>query len=202
LAADASATDGCRLRDDGEGYAPSCFRAGDSAGADRRGIDGVTCKTGADCAPGFDCVDGEKGSVCRRYCCMGTCEGQSSLNGGPTFCDVQKLVDPAPHLAPVCMPIKTCKLLVEGDCGPKETCAIVTEKGVTGCVPRGSAKAGDSCDEEHCSVGLTCLGIPGNRRCYKLCRMEGAGADYCPPTQTCVTASLFQDNTVGVCKEN
>lgn len=190
----------CRLRDVGGSYAPVCLRADDGQGSSPRGLDGARCEQGTDCAPGFDCVDGEMGAVCRRYCCMGTCEGHSARSGGPTFCDVQKLVDPAPHLAPVCMPIKPCKLLGEGECGPTETCAIVTDKGVTACVARGTAKVGESCDEEHCVADLNCLGNAGSRRCYKLCKMTRSGSD-CPSSQTCTTGSLFQDNTFGVCKD-
>lgn len=191
-------TTGCRLgKSEANGYAPTCF----DDGADRRGADGATCQTGADCAPGFDCVEAAAGSVCRRYCCTGSCEGQTAQNGGATFCDIQKILDPDLHWAPVCMPIKSCKLLVPGDCGAHETCAVVTEKGVTGCVVQGSATEGESCDAAHCAVGLTCLGNPGDRRCYTLCRTEDPITD-CKPTQSCTTGSVFQDNNIGVCKEN
>lgn len=196
----------CRLTKKGEDYAPSCVESKDGGNvADWTGIDGVPCQKSADCAPGFDCIHGDNGPSCRRYCCMGTCEGQTSLNGGPTFCDVQRLVEPAPHLAPVCMPIKACKLLVEGECAAGETCAVVTEKGATGCVPRGPARAGEPCEELHCGAGLTCLGHPGNRRCYTLCKTDRAGAapasPRCEAGQTCTTGSLFLDNNIGVCKD-
>ncbi|MBX3219141.1 MAG: hypothetical protein KF795_01400 [Labilithrix sp.] len=184
---------GCRIAKNGGGVAPKCDAA------DPRGVDGVSCSSGSECAPGFDCVESDKGAVCRRYCCAGSCASQSSQNGGPTFCDIRKLVDPslAQHKAPVCMPIKTCKLLREDECGDKETCAVVNDGGDTGCVPTGNAKAGAMCNDEHCDRGLTCLGSPGDRRCYKLCRVEGAD---CGSGQTCITGSVFQDTTVGVCK--
>lgn len=184
---------GCRIAKENGAVVPKCDAA------DPRGVDGVSCSRGSDCAPGFDCVEGEKSAVCRRYCCAGSCASQSSQNGGPTFCDIGKLVDPslAQHIAPVCMPIKTCKLLREDECGDKETCAVVNDKGDTGCVPTGNAKAGALCNEDHCDRGLTCLGSPGDRRCYKLCRVEGMD---CGPTQTCTTGSVFQDTTFGVCK--
>ncbi|MDF2694227.1 MAG: hypothetical protein K0S65_2610 [Labilithrix sp.] len=186
---------GCRIAKTNDKVGPQC------GAADPNGTDGVSCNKGSDCAPGFDCVEGEQGPVCHRYCCTGTCESQSSRNGGPTFCDIRTLVDPnlAQHMAPVCMPIKTCRLLREGECGDKETCAVVTEKGDTGCVPRGDAKAGESCDNVHCDENLTCLGSPGDRRCYKLCRVDGAD---CNPMMTCTTGSVFQDTTFGVCKED
>ena len=187
----------CRIVEDDGKYVPKC----EAASADRSGVDGVSCSKSSDCAPGFDCVDGEKGPVCRRYCCSGSCEGKPSQNGGATFCDVQTLVDYRHDnvKAPVCMPVKTCKLLRDGECSDHETCAVINEKGVTGCVARGPAKAGESCDTEHCASDLTCLGSPGDRRCYKLCRVDGSD---CGPMQTCTTGSVFQDTTFGVCKDD
>lgn len=183
-------TPGCRLALGGSGVTPVC------AEATRGGGDGVSCSSGADCAPGFDCVDGDKGATCRRYCCMGTCEGHLSQNGGATFCDVQKLLDTGAK-APVCMPLKPCTLLKAGECADTETCAVVTESGATGCVPIGPAQVGDSCDVQHCAVGLTCLGQPGNRRCYQLCKV-GGGA--CGLNRTCMTSTIFDDPAYGVCQ--
>lgn len=194
-AADASSiTTACRTVVTNDSYSPGCFEA------DRRGIDGVACTSGSDCAPGFDCVAGEKGDVCRRYCCLGSgsCATHTSQNGGPTFCDIQNVVGDPPHKAPVCMPLKKCKLLVDGECSEKETCAVVTEKGDSGCVQTGSAKAGDPCDKERCGVNLTCIGNPGDRHCYKLCRVSGTD---CGPTQSCMTGTVFQNTMYGVCKE-
>jgi len=193
-------TPGCRIteKQDGDGgvvgYAPKCTND-----ADRRGTDGVACQSGSDCAPGFDCVHGEKGPVCRRYCCSGSCEDHSSQSGGKTFCDIQELAEFGGHKVPVCMPLKTCELLRDGECGYDETCAIVTQKGETGCVPRGDAKVGDPCDEAHCDSNLTCLGSFGDRRCYKLCRMEGSE---CGAMQTCTSGSVFQDTAFGVCQDD
>lgn len=171
-------------------YVPQCTTA------DRTGIDGATCSGSADCAPGFDCVAGEKGAVCRRYCCTGSCELQPSANAGPTFCDIQKPVDLSEHKVPVCMPLKSCKLFAAGECGQDETCAIVTETGATGCIAKGSAKVGEPCDADHCEGGLTCLGSPGDRRCYKLCRIEGAD---CAEKESCAPSSIFHDMAFGVC---
>ena len=196
-ASDDGLTHACRIAERDGKYRPTCHEGS----ANRSGVDGVSCTTGADCAPGFDCVDGEKGPVCRRYCCAGSCEGRASANGGATFCDVQTLVDYRHDdvKAPVCMPVKKCKLLRAGECSESETCAVINERGDTGCVARGPAKAGESCDRAHCASGLTCLGSPGDRRCYKLCRVDGAD---CAPTQTCTTGSVFQDTTYGVCKDD
>lgn len=184
---------GCRVEKDSNGaLTPKCDKA------DARGVDGAVCTQGSDCAPGFDCIEGDKGSSCRRYCCSGTCTGQLSSSSSATFCDVRKLGSADQEIVPVCMPIKTCKLLFEGDCGDKETCAVVTEKGETSCVPKGDAKVGASCDDTHCDTNLNCLGNPGDRHCYKLCRMDQGGD--CATGETCTTGAVFPDTTYGVCK--
>lgn len=186
---------GCRIEEDAPDagtFSPRCV----SANAD--GTDGASCARGSDCAPGFDCVEEEETPVCRRYCCSGSCEGQLSQNGGKTFCDVRKLANRDQHLIPVCMPIKTCKLLRAGECSETETCGIVTENGSTGCVPKGDARVDEKCDDRHCDSNLTCLGVPGERRCFQLCRVDSSD---CPPTRTCTTSSVFQDTSFGVCKE-
>ena len=211
--ADASTADfACRVRaKDG----PTCPTEADpkaAANADKNGVDGVECQTDAECAPGFDCVaaaKGEKTNVCRRYCCSSSCDGVTSHNGGPTFCDVRKVVrseaapSDSPLLAPVCMPIKTCTLLKDGECADGETCAIVNDRGVTGCVPTDgalSAKEKQSCEKRHCDAGLTCLGTPGDRTCYKLCKTTGGQG--CGDGQVCTTGSAFTDTSYGVCKSS
>jgi hypothetical protein len=192
---DAGAAKGCRIAraTDGSSFAPKCEEA------NPEGTDGAPCGEGRDCAPGFDCIEEEKSPVCRHYCCSGSCENQLSQNAGKTFCDIRKLANLDQHLVPVCMPIKACKLLRHGECSDKETCAVVTENGDTGCVPRGNAKVDMPCDEEHCDSNLTCLGTPGARKCFQLCRVDGSD---CPVTHTCTTGSVFQDTSFGVCKAN
>jgi hypothetical protein len=184
---------GCRL------HATSETTLESSCGtATLRAGDGARCSKGADCAPGYDCVEDEKGSVCRRYCCSGSCSKHYSHNGGPTFCDLRKLADVKSPYAPMCMPIKDCTLLDPAGCEPTETCAVVDAKGSTGCVPRGPMRESESCDQNHCEVDLTCLGSPGERRCYKLCRTTRQGT--CPSGRTCTTGAIFVDSTYGVCK--
>lgn len=168
------------------------------SGMDRAGVDGVACERGTECAPGFECVDSDRGGVCRRYCCSAnSCSEQVSMSGGPTFCDIQRMVDDSSHLAPVCMPLKKCKLLHDGDCSTNETCGIVTDKGESGCVPTGNAAVGAPCDDEHCKEQLTCLGSPGDKRCFKVCRTNGTD---CGSTETCTTNALFQNPAFGVCQ--
>lgn len=173
----------------------------EDAGADRQGIDGVSCSSGSDCAPGFECVVGDtsRGAVCRRYCCAGSsaCNDHMAQNGGRTFCDVQQLEE-ADALVPVCMPIKQCSLLKKGECSASETCAVVSDKGETGCVAIGPQEAGASCEKAHCQAGLTCLGTPGTRRCYTLCRLSDDSA--CNGAKKCTTSSLFPDTSSGVCQ--
>ena len=194
----------CRIEltatpDGGSDYAPKCLDK--PSDITPRGVDGTTCASGSDCAPGYDCIVGPSSGICRHYCCSGSCDGDVSKSGGPTFCDIQQLfsLDRKRPLAPVCMPIKKCHLLMPGDCSERETCAVVTENGDTGCVAVGNAKVGDSCDTEHCIADATCLGTAGDRHCYQLCTTDGS---QCLSGQTCTTGSLFQDTSYGVCRDS
>lgn len=207
--ADASTADyACRVAASGPPHCPLAKFEGDgTSNADRNGVDGVACQTDSQCAPGFDCVaagPGEKSNVCRRYCCSASCEGVTAHNGGPTFCDVRSVVrseaspSDSPLIAPVCMPIKTCTLLKEGECTDGETCAIVNDRGATGCVPTDKQNAKESCEKKHCAAGFTCLGSPGDRTCYRLCRTTG-GTE-CGENEVCTTGSAFADTSYGVCK--
>jgi hypothetical protein len=181
----------CRLTKSAAGSIPVC-----ASPANVDGTDGVACVKGADCAPGFDCVEGGGGGVCRRYCCMGTCAGQTAKSGGDTFCDVQRLLE-AGTKAPVCMPIQPCDLFQDGTCSLTQTCAVVTESGDTGCVSIGPQQAGEPCDELHCAAGLTCIGQAGSGRCYELCKV---GASTCPGSLECKTSTIFQNPEYGVCQ--
>ncbi len=186
---------GCRIERTSVGtFAPSCL----PNNATTAGGDGVACKSGVDCAAGFDCIVGENGTKqCRHYCCAGTCKGHESQSGGATFCDVQDLVD-VNQKAPVCMPLKHCELLGTGECNPTESCAVVTENGDTGCVAVGQKQVGASCDDDHCAAGLTCLGTPGNRQCFKLCKVNSSD---CGTAQVCATSTVFNDPSFGICEK-
>lgn len=163
------------------------------------GGDGAACETGADCAAGFDCIiGGDKGAgACRHYCCAGTCKDHTAQSGGATFCDVQSLVD-VNQKAPVCMPLKRCKLLGTGECAANESCAVVTESGDTGCVAIGDAQVGAACDADHCASSLTCLGKAGARKCFKLCRVN---SNDCESSQICATSTVFKDPNFGICQK-
>lgn len=183
----------CRVARTEGVIAPKCVEKASSDGGD-----GESCRFGEDCAPGFDCVAGDKGTkTCRHYCCGGTCKSHTSQNGGATFCDVQSLTD-VNLKAPVCMPLKRCTLLGTGECTQLESCAVVTESGDTGCVATGDAQVGASCDEDHCAATLTCLGLPGARKCFKLCKVSSSE---CGPSQVCKTSTVFKDPKFGICQK-
>ena len=125
------------------------------------GGDGAACQQSQDCAAGYECVGN---GVCRHYCCAG-----NSACTQKQFCDIQPMATASTTAVPVCMPIGRCDLLLQGSCPQEETCAIVRDDGTTSCVAIGSAKAGASCDTQHCGVDLVCLGTPDQRHCYQLC---------------------------------
>lgn len=162
------------------------------------GTDGATCGSGKECAAGFECVQEDRGGRCRHYCCTDTCEGVASQSGGRTFCDVQPVL-PTSASMPVCMPLKDCKLLTAGQCSADETCAVVNASGDSGCVKLGAAQVNDSCETDHCAVGLTCIGQPGSRKCYALCKVNASGS--CGASLVCKTSALFKDPSYGVCQK-
>jgi hypothetical protein len=178
------------------GVAPVCVPAG-SAG------DGSWCKSSQECAPTYDCVGA---GTCQRYCCSGNTECLTDQ-----FCDIQTTVATSSIEVPVCMPIHPaggCQLLDTASCCPgttacAETCAVVREDGATSCVAIGAAKAGESCDYDHCAAGLVCLGTPGQRTCFQLCHVQSsASSNECAasPQQSCKGGlPLFPDPTVGIC---
>ncbi len=170
----------------GIGGSPTCALPGP-------GTDGASCEGGSDCAAGFDCVGP---GVCRHYCCAG-----NGPCAGSQFCDIQPLAHATTTQVPVCVPIEPpggCGLLAAASCPSGETCAVVREDGATSCVENGSAKAGDSCETQHCAAGLVCLGTAGLRMCFTLCHTSSAT---CVAPDTCQGGlPLFQDPTIGVCR--
>ena len=195
-AAETSSNRACRIDRDtkSDQIAATCKETSNPAGGD-----GASCVSGAECAPGFDCIiNGERGTkACRHYCCAGTCKDHPSQNGGATFCDVQSLVD-VNQKAPVCLPLRRCKLLGSGECALNESCAVVTESGDTGCVTIGNQQVGAACDADHCAANLTCLGKAGARKCFKLCTVS---ANDCGGTQICATSTVFKDPNFGICQK-
>jgi hypothetical protein len=158
------------------------------------GTDGASCATGADCAATFECV-GMPGR-CRHYCCDG--DKSCDSGGSSSFCDIQATTE-SNLKVPVCSPVNKCKLLTPNACPADQTCAVVKDDGTTSCVPIGTALAGQACDTEHCADGLTCLGKPGSRQCYKLCRI-GYPEDCSYDTKCKGSSQLFSDPTYGLCQ--
>jgi hypothetical protein len=179
------------------GVQPVCAPAG-TAG------DGSWCKSSEECAPTYDCVGA---GTCQRYCCSGNSECLTA-----EFCDIQTTVATSSIEVPVCMPIHPaggCTLLdptscCSGTAACAQTCAVVREDGATSCVAVGAAKAGESCDYDHCAAGLVCLGTPGQRLCFQLCHVGAtSSSNECSasPQQSCKGGlPLFPDPTIGICQ--
>jgi hypothetical protein len=172
----------CHVRKSASGVTQQC----DVPGA---GKAGAPCQTADECGSGLDCV-GSPGR-CRAYCCAYECSDPQ------THCGLEALVDGS-HTVPVCLPTVPCRLL-SNDCGSKRTCTVVTNDGTTSCVDVGGAKAGESCEEQRCEGGLACLGQPGGRRCFRLCRVDDGSS--CSRQQRCKgSVQLFNDPNIGVCE--
>ncbi|MDP9148970.1 MAG: hypothetical protein M3O36_03370 [Myxococcota bacterium] len=167
------------------GVHPVCSTAG-------QGIAGMPCAGPTDCAATYECIgDG----TCAHYCCAGLCSTNQ-------FCDIQPLaVDSTVHV-PVCMsvtPKAGCQLLNNSSCPAGSTCAVVRQDGQTSCVAIGKAKVKAPCDAEHCAQGLTCVGSPGQRRCFQLCDTTTSAG--CSAPQTCKGGlPLFRDPETGICQ--
>ncbi len=183
----ADTTLGCHVQrtDADAGVHPVCTQAG-------QGIAGMPCAGPTDCAATFECVgDG----TCAHYCCSGVCSTNQ-------FCDVQGLAVDGTVKVPVCMPVfpkSGCQLLNDTSCPGGSTCAVVRGDGQTSCVAVGKAKVKTPCDAEHCAQGLTCLGAPGQRKCFQLCDTTTSAG--CSAPQTCKGGlPLFKDPETGICQ--
>ena len=177
-------TEACRVRLDTSGAPkPVCMASG-------AGQDGAECNVSTDCAAGYECV-GSPGQ-CRHYCC-----DVSACTTSQQFCDIQTVADVGSLRVPVCMPVRPCKLLATDGCANSEQCEVVDDQGTTSCVALGPLKEGDSCETNHCGENLTCLGVPGSRKCYKLCETQ---KNDCAAGESCKSsAPLFRDPAIGVC---
>lgn len=180
----------CRVRPNrgDAGVGPVCLPSGTA-------MDGMSCPSTADCAPGFECVGDRQ---CRAYCCDGSCGNPSA------FCDIQTTLTSPMIKVPVCMPITSCGLLDSegGSCPADQTCALVPDTGATTCVAVGPRQAGDECDTDHCARGLVCLGTSGERSCYTLCHTM-ARVNECSGTATPVCKGgipLFPVPGIGICQ--
>lgn len=177
-------TEACRVRlDTSSAPKPVCVANGE-------GKEGAQCLVATDCAAGYECV-GSPGQ-CRHYCCSA-----SACASGQQFCDIQTVAEIGSLRVPVCMPVRSCKLLATDGCSVGEQCEVVDDQGTTSCVAVGPLHAGDSCETNHCGEHLTCLGVPGSRKCYTLCDTQ---QNDCSTGETCKSgAPLFKDSEIGVC---
>jgi hypothetical protein len=164
--------------------------------------DGASCNTGADCAPGYECV-GTPGA-CHHYCCDDTaCTtlGVYMNEPGRYFCDVQPETASPSTNVPVCMLAQPCDLL-QNMCGDGMTCTLVdpSKSDTTSCVSVGTAKEGESCEVDHCGADMVCLGSIGSRTCHQLCS-PGDTTHACAYGQQCFTQwPSLQKLNVGICQ--
>jgi hypothetical protein len=74
---------------------------------------------------------------------------------------------------------------------------VVRDDGETSCVEIGNAAAGQACDTDRCGPGLACLGVPGSRRCFQLCRTANPAA--CSAPQVCKGGKPLFSDGYGIC---
>ncbi len=168
-----------------------------------QGDEGASCTSGADCQPGYECVGT---GTCRRYCCDESTCGALSNNYDTYFCDIASEHASTGAIVPVCNAVTKCSLFTDS-CGMGQACTIVeidnttadagpTTNYVATCAALGDAKIDDSCETQHCGLGLACIGPIGQRTCQELCDSQHP----CPQSLTCKTNSqALAQFKVGVC---
>lgn len=166
--------------------------------------DGQSCNSGADCAPGFECVGT---GTCRHYCCHDdACTTLTKDSGGYStyFCDLATEHAASGAVVPVCSQVYKCTPFVT-QCPTDQTCTIVEIDGgsdyVATCDASGEGQAGDQCETQHCAANYACIGNIGSRTCQQLCdsvhKCSGTAA-----TCNMQSPALAQFNgTVGVCSQ-
>jgi hypothetical protein len=165
-----------------------------------QGNDGASCQSGADCAPGYECVGT---GTCRHYCCEDdscTTMTQNSTTYDTYFCDVGTEHASSGAKVPVCQVVVHCSPLKTDSCGPDQACTVVEiDSGsnfIATCDAVGTAKLGDSCETTHCAAGLACIGTIGQRVCQELCDNQNP----CPANATCnMKSQALMQYGVGVC---
>jgi hypothetical protein len=169
-----------------------------------QGTEGASCTSGGDCAPGYECVGT---GTCRRYCCDESTCGALSTSYETYFCDVAQEHASSGAVVPVCNAVTKCQLFTDS-CAMGEACTIVeidnttidagtTTNYVATCDTLGDAKINDSCETQHCGLGLACIGPIGSRTCQELCDSQHP----CPQSLSCKTSSqALAQFKVGVCQ--
>jgi hypothetical protein len=189
---------GCRVRSELSGRTAQCEPAG-------QGILGAPCFSGADCAPGLACVEGNGTAQCRPYCCRG---GDNCPSG--TFCDQRQTRESSKEAQPitisVCMPATDCRFDDPYPCPVDRTCScpsgtacgVVRSDGTTACVAPGNGSEGQPCP---CAAGHVCSDTL--HACLKVCRLtsktSSCGDGICQESANlaqdwgvCVTAKALQ----------
>jgi hypothetical protein len=168
-----------------------------------QGDEGASCTSGADCQPGYECVGT---GTCRRYCCDESTCAALSTTYDTYFCDIASEHASTGATVPVCNAVTKCSLFTDS-CAMGQACTIVeidnttadagpTTNYVATCAALGDAKIDDSCETEHCGLGLACIGPIGQRTCQELCDSQHP----CPQSLTCKTNSqALAQFKVGVC---
>ncbi len=166
---------------------------------------GDTCTSSSQCAAGFSCAaqNANGGGVCLRSCCsVNSCDEVTSEK---TYCAVIQLFEgetpgsSASRLdVPVCLPAKTCNVLLPaggGVCKEGEICRLVDGRGTASCEPAPVNSLGVSDDPCPCSEGYACL--RQSDTCRKLCPLGSDEA--CGPGGMCLSGGQAFPEGVGVC---
>lgn len=184
---DAGAAWSCQVQASPTGQKAACAPAGS-------GTNGSPCLSGADCAPGFACVEAAGAAQCRRFCC----KAPESCEPG-TYCAERALrygdgVTLSAVRVPVCVTPVTCRLdeaypCPEGAtclCQPGTACTVVRADGTTDCVPPGDSLQGGACP---CAAGHICS--QGTDTCLKICKTN-LDVSPCTDQDMCCTQGLCQ----------
>jgi hypothetical protein len=166
--ADAGMLMSCQVRATLAGQQAVCAPAG-------TGTSGDPCVSGANCAPGFACVEAAGTAQCRRYCCN---DSESCETG--TYCTKRSLrLDAKAVLSPVtvpvcvkavaCLPLEPypCPEGTTCQCPADTACTVVRADGTTDCVPPGTGVEGENCP---CAAGYVCS--QGTNTCLKICKLR------------------------------
>ena len=153
------------------------------------------CTSDADCAPGLGCVGEVPAARCLPYCCSAG-PGFDPCHAKGRYCTPLPLAARPTDRVPVCVEPDHCTLLSDVDtCQKGTTCTVVTSFGDTTCVPVGSCRDLQLCNNTACDRGYACLGPSADRRCRKLCH---ARHDEECPAGKCETATSIPSG-FGIC---
>lgn len=156
---------------------------------------GFWCQKDSDCGAGLACV-GEPGR-CLFYCCA--TYGTSIACDAKQYCSLLPLAETKSQRVPVWVPLDRCELLADLDkCPTGSTCGVVSNCGPTTCLPIGTGRDFDACDEEtFCDRGYACLGIGNARQCRRVCKEKEPTT--CKRGEQCVGSSSSLPSGFGIC---